>query len=85
MSAIAYRKRGEKWHPAPTDADERDCRTAVGAVWSAFLEKQQGGRGVLLGGMPGVAAGKVAIIGGGVVGTEAAKMGDWLRCTGHHH
>ena len=39
-----------------------------------FLEKQQGGRGVLLGGVPGVAAGKVAIIGGGVVGTEAAKM-----------
>ncbi len=39
-----------------------------------FLEKQQGGRGVLLGGMPGVAAGKVAIIGGGVVGTEATKM-----------
>lgn len=39
-----------------------------------FLEKQQGGRGVLLGGMPGVSAGKVAIIGGGVVGTEAAKM-----------
>ncbi|MEL6334987.1 MAG: NAD-binding protein, partial [Cyanobacteria bacterium J06626_26] len=39
-----------------------------------FLEKQQGGRGVLLGGMPGVSAGKVAIVGGGVVGTEAAKM-----------
>ncbi|MEO0648182.1 MAG: alanine dehydrogenase [Cyanobacteria bacterium J06650_10] len=39
-----------------------------------FLEKQQGGRGVLLGGMPGVAAGKVTIVGGGVVGTEAAKM-----------
>ncbi|MFK8181895.1 MAG: alanine dehydrogenase [Phormidesmis sp.] len=39
-----------------------------------FLEKQQGGRGVLLGGVPGVAAGKVAIIGSGVVGTEAAKM-----------
>ena len=39
-----------------------------------FLEKQQGGRGVLLGGVPGVAAGKVAILGGGVVGTEAAKM-----------
>lgn len=39
-----------------------------------FLEKQQGGRGVLLGGIPGVAAGKVAILGGGVVGTEAAKM-----------
>lgn len=39
-----------------------------------FLEKQQGGRGVLLGGIPGVAAGKVTIVGGGVVGTEAAKM-----------
>ncbi|MGC1309559.1 MAG: alanine dehydrogenase [Phormidesmis sp.] len=39
-----------------------------------FLEKQQGGRGVLLGGVPGVAAGKVTILGGGVVGTEAAKM-----------
>lgn len=39
-----------------------------------FLEKQQGGRGVLLGGVPGVSAGKVAIIGSGVVGTEAAKM-----------
>jgi alanine dehydrogenase len=39
-----------------------------------FLEKQQGGRGVLLGGMPGVPPGRVVILGGGVVGTEAAKM-----------
>ncbi|MBD1999609.1 alanine dehydrogenase [Leptolyngbya sp. FACHB-541] len=39
-----------------------------------FLEKQQGGRGVLLGGVPGVRPGKVVILGGGVVGTEAAKM-----------
>ncbi|MGB7085786.1 MAG: alanine dehydrogenase [Phormidesmis sp.] len=39
-----------------------------------FLEKQQGGRGVLLGGVPGVAAGRVTILGGGVVGTEAAKI-----------
>lgn len=39
-----------------------------------FLEKQQGGRGVLLGGVPGVRPGCVAILGGGVVGTEAAKM-----------
>ncbi|MGB3298963.1 MAG: NAD-binding protein, partial [Phormidesmis sp.] len=35
---------------------------------------QQGGRGVLLGGVPGVMPGRVAILGGGVVGTEAAKM-----------
>lgn len=39
-----------------------------------YLEKQQGGRGVLLGGLPGVRPGRVAILGGGVVGTEAAKM-----------
>ncbi len=39
-----------------------------------YLERQQGGRGVLLGGVPGVRAGKVVILGGGVVGTEAAKM-----------
>jgi alanine dehydrogenase len=39
-----------------------------------FLERQQGGRGVLLGGIPGVKPGKVVIVGGGVVGTEAARM-----------
>ncbi|MDJ0555613.1 MAG: alanine dehydrogenase [Microcoleaceae cyanobacterium MO_207.B10] len=39
-----------------------------------FLERQQGGRGVLLGGVPGVMSGKVVILGGGVVGTEAAKI-----------
>ncbi|MEO1561352.1 MAG: NAD-binding protein, partial [Cyanobacteria bacterium J06632_19] len=39
-----------------------------------YLEKQQGGRGVLLGGVPGVKPGKVVILGGGVVGTEAAKI-----------
>ncbi len=39
-----------------------------------YLEKQQGGRGVLLGGIPGVSAGRVVILGGGVVGTEAAKI-----------
>lgn len=39
-----------------------------------YLERQQGGRGVLLGGVPGVRPGRVVILGGGVVGTEAAKM-----------
>jgi alanine dehydrogenase len=39
-----------------------------------FLERPFGGRGVLLGGVPGVERGKVAILGGGVVGTNAAKM-----------
>ncbi len=39
-----------------------------------FLEKAYGGSGTLLGGVPGVAPGRVLIIGGGVVGTNAAKM-----------
>lgn len=39
-----------------------------------FLEKQQGGRGVLLGGIPGVNPGHVVVLGGGIVGTEATKM-----------
>ncbi len=39
-----------------------------------YLEKTFGGRGVLLGGVPGVHPAKVLIIGGGIVGTEAAKM-----------
>ena len=38
------------------------------------LQKPMGGRGVLLGGVPGVQAGNVLIVGGGVVGTNAAKM-----------
>ncbi|WP_040609798.1 alanine dehydrogenase [Pseudooceanicola batsensis] len=38
------------------------------------LEKAQGGRGVLLGGVPGVAPGRVIVIGGGVVGRNAAQM-----------
>jgi alanine dehydrogenase len=39
-----------------------------------YLEKPMGGRGVLLGGVPGVKAAEVLVIGGGVVGTQAAKM-----------
>lgn len=39
-----------------------------------FLEKPQGGKGILLGGVPGVKPAKVLVLGGGVVGTEAALM-----------
>jgi len=45
--------------------------TQIGAQ---FLEKPHGGKGILLGGTPGVKRGKVAIIGGGVAGTNAAKI-----------
>jgi alanine dehydrogenase len=39
-----------------------------------YLEKPMGGRGILLGGVPGVAPAKVLVLGGGIVGTQAAKM-----------
>jgi len=39
-----------------------------------FLEKSEGGRGVLLGGVPGVAPAKVLVLGGGISGAQAAKM-----------
>jgi alanine dehydrogenase len=43
-------------------------------VGAYALQKANGGRGVLLGGVPGVAPGRVAVIGGGVVGTHAARV-----------
>lgn len=45
--------------------------TQIGAQ---FLEKIHGGGGILLGGIPGVSRGKVTIVGGGVAGTNAAKV-----------
>ncbi|WP_018392821.1 alanine dehydrogenase [Bacillus sp. 37MA] len=43
-------------------------------IGAQFLEKQEGGKGILLGGVPGVKKGKVAVIGGGMVGMNAAKI-----------
>jgi alanine dehydrogenase len=48
-------------------------------VGAHYLEKEQGGRGVLLGGVPGVAPAKVAILGGGVSGVNAALMATGMR------
>ena len=41
---------------------------------ASFLEKERGGKGILLGGVPGVRRGRVCIIGGGVVGANAARV-----------
>jgi len=48
-------------------------------IGAHFLEKSHGGRGILLGGVPGVRPGHVVIIGGGIVGTNAAKMALGMR------
>ncbi len=48
-------------------------------VGAHYLEKEQGGRGVLLGGVPGVAPARVAILGGGISGINAAQMAVGMR------
>ncbi|GAB2697006.1 alanine dehydrogenase [Paenibacillus thermoaerophilus] len=59
--------------PLLTPMSEVAGRMSV-QVGARFLEKFYGGRGVLLGGVPGVPPGNVIILGGGIVGTNAAKM-----------
>ena len=59
--------------PLLTPMSEVAGRMSV-QVGATFLEKMNGGKGILLGGVPGVPAANVVILGGGVVGTEAAKM-----------
>jgi len=48
-------------------------------VGAHYLEKEQGGRGVLLGGVPGVAPARVAILGGGIAGVNAAQIAVGMR------
>ena len=50
-------------------------------VGAHCLEKEQGGAGILLGGVPGVAPGKVVVLGGGVSGTNAARMAVGLEAS----
>ncbi|MCA3507674.1 MAG: alanine dehydrogenase [Rhodobacter sp.] len=75
VTAIAYETvtdgRGGLPLLAPMSEVAGRLAPQVGA-WS--LQKANGGRGVLLGGVPGVAPGKVVVIGGGVVGTHAARV-----------
>ncbi|MDQ2924515.1 MAG: alanine dehydrogenase, partial [Acidobacteriota bacterium] len=59
--------------PLLTPMSEVAGRLSV-QIGAAYLEKEHGGRGVLLGGVPGVSPGNVCIIGGGIVGTNAAKI-----------
>jgi alanine dehydrogenase len=75
VTAIAYETvtddRGGLPLLAPMSEVAGRLAPQVGA-WT--LQKANGGRGVLLGGVPGVAPGRVLVIGGGVVGTHAAKI-----------
>src|SRR6202034_3612751 len=75
VTGIAYETVRDRFGALPllTPMSEVAGRMSV-QVGAAYLEKEHGGRGVLLGGVPGVPPGNVCIIGGGVVGTNAAKI-----------
>lgn len=73
--AIAYEtvQKVDKSLPLLTPMSEVAGRMAI-QEGAKYLEKAMGGRGILLGGVPGVAPAQVVILGGGVVGMNAAKM-----------
>jgi alanine dehydrogenase len=75
VTGIAYETITDRRGTLPllTPMSEVAGRMAI-QVGAHYLEKMSGGRGILLGGVPGVPAARVVIIGGGVVGTNAAKM-----------
>ncbi|WP_028974742.1 alanine dehydrogenase [Spirochaeta cellobiosiphila] len=74
VKAVAYETMEEKGKlPCLNPMSEIAGRLSI-QEGARFLERPQGGKGVLLGGIPGVNRGKVVVIGGGVVGINAAKM-----------
>jgi alanine dehydrogenase len=72
---IAYETVRDRQNTLPllTPMSEVAGRMSV-QVGASYLEKERGGRGILLGGVPGVPPAQVCIVGGGVVGTNAAKV-----------
>ena len=75
VTGIAYETVRDRAGALPllTPMSEVAGRLSV-QIGAAYLEKEHGGRGVLLGGVPGVPPGNVCVIGGGIVGTNAAKI-----------
>ena len=75
VNAVAYETIRERDNSLPllTPMSEVAGRMAV-QVGAQYLEAPNGGRGILLGGIPGVAPANVVIIGGGIVGHNAARM-----------
>jgi alanine dehydrogenase len=75
VNGVAYETIVESDNSLPllTPMSEVAGRMAV-QVGAQYLEKPNGGRGILLGGVPGVTAANVVILGGGIVGTNAAKI-----------
>ncbi|MEN1967369.1 alanine dehydrogenase [Lentibacillus sp. N15] len=80
VTAIAYEtiQNGDGSLPLLAPMSEVAGRMAV-QIGAQFLENNKGGKGILLSGVPGVDPANVVIIGGGMVGTNAAKMAIGLR------
>jgi alanine dehydrogenase len=72
---VAYETVRDRQNTLPllTPMSEVAGRMSV-QVGASYLEKERGGRGILLGGVPGVPPAQVCIVGGGIVGTNAAKI-----------
>src|SRR6185312_14850235 len=75
VNGVAY----ETIEPSPGDLPLLTPMSAVAGrmavqAGATYLEREKGGKGVLLGGVPGVKRGRVTVIGGGVVGQNAVKM-----------
>jgi alanine dehydrogenase len=75
VNSVAYEtiREADGSLPLLTPMSEVAGRMAV-QVGAQYLERPYGGRGILMGGVPGVTPANVVIIGGGIVGTNAAKM-----------
>ncbi|MBV9406648.1 MAG: alanine dehydrogenase, partial [Acidobacteriaceae bacterium] len=75
VNSVAYETIRERDNSLPllTPMSEVAGRMAV-QVGAQYLERPNGGRGILIGGIPGVAPANVVVIGGGIVGHNAAKM-----------
>jgi alanine dehydrogenase len=75
ITAVAYETVETDQHALPLLAPMSEIAGRLAAQAGAyFLEKPLGGRGLLLGGVPGVAPGRVVVIGGGIVGYNAAVI-----------
>jgi len=74
-ACVAYEtvEDSKRTHPLLTPMSEVAGRLSIQAG-TTYLEKIHGGRGLLMGGVPGVDSAHVLVVGGGVVGTNAAKM-----------
>jgi alanine dehydrogenase len=75
VNSVAY----ETIEPTPGDLPLLTPMSAVAGrmavqAGATYLERERGGKGILLGGVPGVRRGRIAIIGGGVVGANAARV-----------